>query len=292
MAQSTPLPFLIIQKAFPILEKIAPKLAGKLGYYLFFRPIPTPLRQEEKSILQKAERFSLHLDSRTIQGYSWKNPKATKTAVFMHGWSGNAGQPNHLIERLSEQGFNVFAFDGPGHGSSEGNRTHVFEFKDLLLQLQKKVGVFDVLVGHSFGSIASCNAMSYGLDVHQYVSLSAPVIASDILNEFSKIVNCSGQTTKIMEQMVYDEINREFETVSIEYIASKLPKIPMLLMHDVNDKRVGCFNSERMHELLPHSTFIKTEGLGHNRIMNDTDVVNKIVEFIKLEELQLPRTNK
>ena len=71
MAQSTPLPFLIIQKAFPFLEKVAPKIAGRLGYYLFFRPMNTSLKEEEKALLKSAGQFKLNIDTRAILGYSW-----------------------------------------------------------------------------------------------------------------------------------------------------------------------------------------------------------------------------
>ena len=53
MAQSTPLPFLLIQKTFPILEKIAPRLAGKFGKFLFFRPFPIPSQERGKSDSRK-----------------------------------------------------------------------------------------------------------------------------------------------------------------------------------------------------------------------------------------------
>lgn len=279
MAQSTPLPFLIIQKAFPILEKVAPKLAGRLGYYLFFRPIPVPLRKEEAELQAKAETFALSIDSRKIVGYKWESANANKTAVFMHGWAGKAAQPYELIKALINNSYNVYGFDAPGHGASEGRRTHVFEFMHLLHQMQSEIGDFDLLVGHSFGSIASCNSMLTGLKVKRYVSISAPVIASDVLFEFSKIVNCTRKTTQIMEQMVIEEIDREFHTVSIEHIAPNIPKLPMLLMHDKNDKRVRWFNTERMAELLPHAEFVSTNGLGHNRIMNDQEVINRILAF-------------
>ena len=136
MAQSTPLLFLMIQKVFPILEKVAPKLAGKFGNYLFFRPFPIPLRKEEIAILEKAERFQLKIDIRNIAAYSWGNENSNKAAVFMHGWAGHAAQPNNLIEKLVDQGYKVYGFDAPGHGSSDGSRTHGFEFAELLAQLQ------------------------------------------------------------------------------------------------------------------------------------------------------------
>ena len=282
MAQSTPLPFLIIQKAFPFLEKVAPKIAGRLGYYLFFRPMNTPLKEEEKALLKSAGQFKLNIDTRAMIGYSWGNESSNKTAVFMHGWAGKAAQPYALINALAAEGYKVFAFDGPGHGASEGTRTHVFEFVEVMQQLQEKIGDIDVLIGHSFGSIASCNALKDGLRVKKYVSLSAPTIASDILKEFSKIVNCTRTTTKIMEDLVFEEISQEFHTVSIEYIAPQIPKVPMLIMHDKDDKRVGLFNSERMHDLLPHSEFVSTAGLGHNRIMNDEQVIERVLEFAKI----------
>ena len=287
MAQSTPLLFLMIQKVFPILEKVAPKLAGKFGNYLFFRPFPIPLRKEEIAILEKAERFQLKIDIRNIAAYSWGNENSNKAAVFMHGWAGHAAQPSNLIEKLVDQGYKVYGFDAPGHGSSDGSRTHGFEFAELLAQLQSKIGNVDLLVSHSFGSIACSLALSQGFKTEKYVSISAPVINSDVLVQFAKMINATRITTKGIENLVLEEFAFPFHTVSIEYFAPKMPIIPTLLIHDKNDKKVPWFNSERMHELLPHSELISTKGLGHNRIMNDPNVIKEILEFAKTTELEL-----
>tara|TARA_B110000879_G_scaffold109020_1_gene146316 strand:- start:392 stop:1264 length:873 start_codon:yes stop_codon:yes gene_type:complete len=281
MAQSTPLPFLLIQKTFPILEKIAPRLAGKFGKFLFFRPFPTPLRKEEKAILEKAERFQLRIDTRNIEAYSWSTENSYKVAVFMHGWAGRTAQPNHLIEKLVDQGYKVYGFDAPGHGASDGKRTQGFEFAELLAQLQSKIGPVDLLVSHSFGSIACSLALSQGFKTKKYVSISAPVINSDVLVQFAKMINATRITTQGIEDLVLEEYGFPFHSVSIESFAPKMPIIPTLLIHDKNDKKVPWFNSERMYELLPHAEFVSTEGLGHNRIMNDPEVIEKVLEFAK-----------
>ncbi len=287
MAQSTPLLFLMIQKVFPILEKASPKLAGKFGNYLFFRPYPSPLRKEEIAILEKAERFQLKIDTRNIAAYFWGNKNSNKIAVFMHGWAGHTAQPNILIEKLVDNGYKVYGFDAPGHGASDGRRTHGFEFAELLAQLQSKIGNVDLLVSHSFGSIACSLALSQGFKTEKYVSISAPVINSDVLVQFAKMINATRITTKVIENLVLEEFAFPFHTVSIEYFAPKMPIIPTLLIHDKNDKKVPWFNSERMHELLPHAEFISTNGLGHNRIMNDSVVTQKILEFAKTAEAKL-----
>ncbi len=64
----------------------------------------------------------------TAQVFSQKNAKGT--ALLMHGYYDHVGIYGSLIEFCLQQGWNVFAFDLPGHGLSSGERAAISDFKE------------------------------------------------------------------------------------------------------------------------------------------------------------------
>ncbi len=56
--------------------------------------------------------------------------------------------------------------------------------------------------------------------------------------------------------------------------------MPVLLVHDRDDEAVPQQHSCELHALLPRSTLLVTQGLGHNRLLRDPGVIERIVEFL------------
>lgn len=57
-------------------------------------------------------------------------PKAKGTALLVHGYYDHVGIYGSLIEFCLQQGWNVFAYDLPGHGLSNGERASITDFKE------------------------------------------------------------------------------------------------------------------------------------------------------------------
>lgn len=68
----------------------------------------------------------------------WLKPSAKGTAFVVHGYFDHVGLYGHLIRELLTLGFNVVAFDLPGHGISDGERATVASFNHY-------VEVFDAI---------------------------------------------------------------------------------------------------------------------------------------------------
>ena len=68
--------------------------------------------------------------------------------------------------------------------------------------------------------------------------------------------------------------------LNIAQIGSGL-KIPVMIVHDELDKEVPISNAYELKQAWPESTFLKTQGLGHRRILKDSQVVDEIIQFIK-----------
>jgi alpha-beta hydrolase superfamily lysophospholipase len=83
--------------------------------------------------------------------------------VIVHGLSEHRGRYQRLQLDLAKEGFASYAYDQRGFGESEGSRTHMENYTDLLLDLKRVLEFVReahpdrkaVIVGHSFGGAVS-----------------------------------------------------------------------------------------------------------------------------------------
>ena len=59
--------------------------------------------------------------------------------------------------------------------------------------------------------------------------------------------------------------------------------LPLLLVHDQNDRQVPVLESARTAHVLPGAELMVTRGLGHNRLLADPVVVRAVVDFVAQE---------
>ena len=64
------------------------------------------------------------------------------------------------------------------------------------------------------------------------------------------------------------------------YRAAKEVTIPVLVIHDKEDEDVPVKAAYHIRENLKDGELVITEGLGHRKILGDTKVIKKIIEFL------------
>jgi len=66
-------------------------------------------------------------------------------------------------------------------------------------------------------------------------------------------------------------------------IAMKGPElqVPCLLIHDLKDRYIPAADSEQVKLTIAGAKLMQTTGLGHMRILQDENVVQRIVAFIQ-----------
>lgn len=81
----------------------------------------------------KPEKIKHHLGMQHLGGFDiavhyFSQPKAKGTVLLTHGYMDHIGLYKHPLKLLLEQGFNVLAYDLPGHGFSSGERAGISNF--------------------------------------------------------------------------------------------------------------------------------------------------------------------
>jgi pimeloyl-ACP methyl ester carboxylesterase len=286
MSKKPQVPFLlrVVRWWFPRLERFAPPLATRLFVQLFFTPLHWGYPEKELEWVEKAEKIPLDLNGKRVMVYSWggtKNP----IILFVHGWAGRATQFRKFFQPCLDAGFRVVAFDGPAHGKSDGKRTNILEFAEVMKKIFAEIGEPKSIVAHSFGGVVSLYCATQGLPVKKLINIGSPVIGDKIIQTFLNAVNGSWPTAEKFKAYMLKKYNRSFDEFSAQYFIKHLQHpVKIMLVHDENDKDVSIDHAETLMHLYPEALLYRTKGLGHTRILKDETVIEDCLKFIKSKQ--------
>jgi len=142
-------------------DRLAPAIAGRLALPLFRQVRPVlPVRSADRAVHEHAARGTITVRGRDIVTYSWGS--GPETVLVVHGWRGRASQFAPIVRELRAEGFRVIGFDAPANGDSAGRRTDIRDYLAAIDELQRRHGMFRLVVGHSFGALAALTAVHEG----------------------------------------------------------------------------------------------------------------------------------
>ena len=275
-----PVALRLVRWIFPKLEKYSPPLATRLFVQLFFTPLHYGFPEKEMVWVNKSRSSFITVNRKKVQVYSWGEVDKPYI-LFLHGWAGRGTQFSRFFPSILDSGFRIITFDGPAHGKSDGKRTNVAEFVDVLKLVIEKFGAPKVVVAHSFGGVVALMGKSIDLPIKRLINIGSPAIGDEIIKTFLREVNGSWSTAEAFKKYMVKKYNRSFDEFSGEFFIKQLKDdLDLLLVHDDIDKDVPLIHVFRVLELYPKAILFKTVGLGHTRILKDEMVIEFCLEFI------------
>ncbi len=263
------------------LERVAPRLAGKLAYGLFHRASRRPLSASEASFLEAARRDQLRHGALDVPVYSW-GAAATPAVLMIHGWSGNAGQFCELARGVAARGLRVVAFDAPGHGAAPGTTTCTQQMSEICAELLRAHAPFQGLVAHSFGAMVAGALLKQQPRAVARVVLISGVFGSDtLLRGFQAVTGASDGVIAAFLAHVERVQKHSYWDYSGENLGPSEP-VRTLVVHDRHDREISPREAERYLAHWPGAEPYWTRGLGHRRILRDPRVVSRVVEALSL----------
>lgn len=254
---------------------IFPRQAAGAALKLFLSPqkhTPPAIELEWKS---KAELF--RIDER-IQAYRWGNKSAPKV-LLVHGWSGRGTQLGAFAEPLVQKGYQVIAFDGPAHGESLGEQTNAGEFSRCLNTVHDKLGPFEAVISHSFGAGCTALAASQGLQAKALVLIACPADYAKIIKNYLDYISISQRSNKIFWSKLIKRAKLNPDHLHIGKIGASL-KSRAMIIHDEADKEVPFSSAQEIKLHWQVAQLVKTQGLGHRRILKSPEVIEQVMSFI------------
>jgi pimeloyl-ACP methyl ester carboxylesterase len=179
---------------------------------------------------------------------------------------------------LQQEGFDIYAFDAPGHGGSGGNYLHVPLYAKVIRQLRDKLGT-EYQIGHSMGGMA----ILYDLheqpsdDVSKIITLGAPTHFAYILDQYEKALGLRSHVRVSLEARVLEMVGRSvYDFNTIEF--SRGLKVPGLLLHDLEDPAIPYTDAVELEQHWDSSRLVLTRGYGHS--LHHRDVHHCVTDFL------------
>ena len=203
--------------------------------------------------------------------------------LLVHGFEGNRAQFAAIIDALLERGFAAVALDVPAHGESAGDELTAVKFTAAIERTLAHLGPVQAVVGHSMGGAMSLFSVAHTGGASRLVLVSAPSSLKRELQRFAKAVGLSKRGAAAFIASVERRVGRPAADFDVRHITAKVA-LPVLLIHDQNDRRVPVVEAARAAHILAGAELMVTHGLGHNRLLADPTVVTAIVDFVAAQE--------
>ncbi|HTL97967.1 MAG TPA: alpha/beta fold hydrolase [Holophagaceae bacterium] len=258
------------------MDAVAPDLARRWTQHLFTTPPRHAAPEAERAALRRACPFRFSSGGLRLQGWSWGEGPAV---LLAHGWGGRGSQLHAFVRPLLDEGYSVLAFDGPGHGRSEGRTASVPTFAQAMRDLAAARGPFHAVIGHSFGGATAAYALSRGLPASRAVLIAAPESPRIFYLELLEALGFPGARHEALLASLERDFGVRFDDVHGPSRAREI-RVPGLVIHDASDREVPMAHGEAYAAAWPGAKLVRTQGLGHRRILRDAEVVAKTVAFL------------
>jgi pimeloyl-ACP methyl ester carboxylesterase len=257
------------------LGTVAPERAGQWAERLFFTPQRTRPSRTAHAVLEQGQQRFLELCGERVAVWSWgEGPRV----LLVHGWSGCGGQLTAFVAPLVAAGFSVVTFDAPGHGLSSGRLSSLPDMARMIRAVGQATGGPHALVAHSFGAAASALALRDGLSVERAVLVAPPADPRKAVAFFSRELALPKRALSRMVERLEARVGK-LEDFVVPAFAPAL-KTPVRIFHDVGDEEVRLEAGEAIARTWPGAALVRTQGLGHYRILYTPAVISGAVAFI------------
>jgi len=266
----------LIPIIFKWLSIISPKFAAKLALKLFSHPRRKPRSDKEMVFLNTGEKIS------------FKSKRKARTwgegpvVWLLHGWESRGSTFYKLIPLLVEKGYQVVAWDGPAHGDSPGDRTHVPHYAESLSN-DLNEGLFAspvAMVGHSFGGAAFAMLSKIHQMPPKVVIVSSPTRVEGVFFRFFKMIKLSDKAVKYF--ITLSEKDTGYKLTDVSLVNNDFSEISeTLVIHDKGDDVIPYEDFEVLQKTWKSGKFIVTENLGHRMTIKDPQALKSIAEFIE-----------
>lgn len=240
-------------------------------------PCRAALTEAETQLLQSGTLQSLQADGNTLVGWSWGD--AGPRVLLVHGWDSRASHFGQFVLPLCRAGFQVWAFDGPGHGDSSGSLSSVVHHGKAILAIAEAFGPFDGLIAHSVGSPAALYAFHNGMRVRSSVHIAGPASLVRVIQRIAQATDMDATGTEQLLRLTEAHIGQPVSSMELDALADGFLH-PALMLHDPADLVVPYAESCALAEAWHGAKLVDIAGAGHSRIMGHPEAIAASVEHL------------
>lgn len=198
-------------------------------------------------------------------------------AIFAHCFTchKNIKSITHIAKAMTDKGFAVLLFDFTGLGESDGNFSEtglMSNVSDIIAAAQYLENHYQaprLLIGHSFGGVATILAATQIESIQSVVTIASPATTFHVQHLFEEkldeindkgkaAVTIGGRTVCVGKELI-TEIQEERVGKALKTLNK-----PILIFHSPEDEVVGIDNAQLLYQTAKHpKSFISLSGADH-----------------------------
>jgi len=273
----------LMRARFAIGGWITPRQTADRAARLFATPFASSRKRAHAAQPDDTVRRGvLHIGGRTIATYIWGDPATQPYVLFAHGWSSFGLRFATWVPQLRALGYAVVTFDQAGHGDSSGELSTLADFADTLRAVGQHFGNAALVVAHSFGGAALALAHGETWRAERVVLIAPSADISAAVRRFFRFAHLGEH----LREPFFAWYKRRTGVDARELVLHRrLPMFaqPALVIHDLEDREVPWGEGEYYALHWPGARMLTTSGLGHNRVVDDTAVIEQALRFAQGE---------
>ncbi|MGF2685649.1 alpha/beta fold hydrolase [Marinobacter sp. DUT-3] len=200
--------------------------------------------------------------------------------LFVHGWEGRVSQFAPLLGRLDRSLFTFYAVHPPGHGMSAAPESHPGKFIEAVRAALAFIGEpVHAAIGHSMGAGVLCYVQAHDRSIERLVLISGPAHFHGILTRFSAFLGLGALAEKRFLASVESHVGIAISDLDMTGLAEHITQ-PVMIVHDLEDKEIPFSEALQLHQRFPSCHLLETRALGHRRILQGDEVVERIDGFL------------
>lgn len=275
----------VMRAVFRSTELLAPALAARAATRIWFR---LPRGARAVPLPAGGSPFEVESQGSRVRGQVWGEGPVV---YLMHGWAGRGSQLAGFVEPLLRRGHRVVLFDSPSHGESDpgpsGPRSATgVEFAKALDAVAAKYGPAQAVVAHSMGAVSTLLTLKYGwLSTERLVLLAPMSRYATLFDAFAGFLGIGPRTRRRVDAAVARRVGVPVEEFDAAVLGNQVEAVPTLVVHDRGDRQTSYAESVDLVRALPDARLVTTNGLGHQRLLGDPQVVEAVASFASGVEL-------
>ena len=272
----------LLRLRFKILSTFSTTKAASVAFDLFSKPFVRVKRSLTEPIFKQAVAMDRQSGGLFIKGFKWVGTTNRK-ALLVHGFQGDSGSlARFYTTPLLEKGYTVLAFDAPAHGLSEGNRSNIIQYANLIKEILADNPEVEIVIAHSFGCPCTAYALEQIGTAHQRIKVAMIAPAPKAKSQLLKFAGILGLSNKVIEEMYAIALKKggkPIEWFSLNRFISSL-NAEILIIHDQKDDICPFEDSlEIANAHYANISFVPTIGLGHSQIYKEESTVSTVMEY-------------
>lgn len=264
---------------FSVLSRVAKPVAFRIVDRMARKPRKFRPHPRETELLATGKRLTFQTSFGAIAAWEWGEGP---TVHMIHGWQGRGSQLAEIVQPVVEMGARVLLWDGPAHGQSEGKIASAPEFAKAISEIAEIDGQPWAVVAHSMGTISSTLATYLGYSPKRRVYIGTAHVPLKPLRMLQKVFGFTPDIIERFQDSLVEQggIGLDWAAVANGAVPPNM-KDPLLLIHDRGDREADVETAVAFQPKWPGARMILTNGLGHNGILRDPEVIQHVVDFLK-----------